>query len=83
MGCFGLTEPDHGSDPSSMVTNAKPVDGGYLLNGAKMWITNSPISDVAVVWAKLDGEIRGFLVERGFEGFTTPRSKARCRCVLL
>ena len=57
VGCFGLTEPDHGSDPSSMVTNAKPVDGGYLLNGAKMWITNSPISDVAVVWAKLDGEI--------------------------
>ena len=77
VGCFGLTEPDHGSDPSSMVTNAKPVDGGYLLNGAKMWITNSPISDVAVVWAKLEGEIRGFLVERGFEGFTTPKIEGK------
>ena len=77
VGCFGLTEPDHGSDPSSMVTNAKPVDGGYLLNGAKMWITNSPISDVAVVWAKLDGELRGFLVERGFEGFTTPKIEGK------
>ena len=77
VGCFGLTEPDHGSDPSSMVTNAKPVDGGYLLNGAKMWITNSPISDVAVVWAKLDDEIRGFLVERGFEGFTTPKIEGK------
>ena len=77
VGCFGLTEPDHGSDPSSMVTNAKSVDGGYLLNGAKMWITNSPISDVAVVWAKLDGEIRGFLVERGFEGFTTPKIEGK------
>ena len=77
VGGFGLTEPDHGSDPSSMVTNAKPVDGGYLLNGAKMWITNSPISDVAVVWAKLDGEIRGFLVERGFEGFTTPKIEGK------
>ena len=77
VGCFGLTEPDHGSDPSSMVTNAKPVDGGYLLNGAKMWITNSPISDVAVVWAKLDSEIRGFLVERGFEGFTTPKIEGK------
>ena len=77
VGCFGLTEPDHGSDPSSMVTNAKAVDGGYLLNGAKMWITNSPISDVAVVWAKLDGEIRGFLVERDFEGFTTPKIEGK------
>ena len=77
VGCFGLTEPDHGSDPSSMVTNAKAVDGGYLLNGAKMWITNSPISDVAVVWAKLDSEIRGFLVERDFEGFTTPKIEGK------
>jgi glutaryl-CoA dehydrogenase len=77
VGCFGLTEPDHGSDPSSMVTNAKPVDGGYLLNGAKMWITNSPISDVAVVWAKLEGEIRGFLVERGFDGFSTPKIEGK------
>lgn len=73
VGCFGLTEPDHGSDPGGMVTRAEKVDGGYLLNGAKMWITNSPISDLAVVWAKLDGSIRGFVVERGFEGFSTPK----------
>ena len=73
VGCFGLTEPDHGSDPSSMVTNAKQVDGGYVLNGAKMWITNSPIADLAVVWAKLEGDIRGFVVEREFEGFSTPK----------
>ena len=77
IGCFGLTEPDSGSDPSSMRTRAQRVDGGYVLNGAKMWITNSPIADVAIVWAKLEGEsekpIRGFLVERGFDGFTTPK----------
>jgi glutaryl-CoA dehydrogenase len=73
VGCFGLTEPDHGSDPGSMVTRAERVDGGYLLNGAKMWITNSPIADLAVVWAKLDGEIRGFVVEREFPGFSTPK----------
>ena len=74
VGAFGLTEPDHGSDPSSMVTNAKPVDGGYLLNGAKMWITNSPIADVFVVWAKTeDGVIRGFLLEREMEGLSTPK----------
>ncbi|KSB91549.1 acyl-CoA dehydrogenase [Caulobacter vibrioides] len=73
IGCFGLTEADGGSDPGSMRTVARKVDGGYVLNGAKMWITNSPISDVALVWAKLDGEIRGFLVERGTEGFTTPK----------
>jgi glutaryl-CoA dehydrogenase len=73
VGCFGLTEPDGGSDPASMRTNAKRVDGGYVLNGAKMWITNSPISDVCLVWAKLDGEIRGFLVDRGSEGLTTPK----------
>ena len=72
VGCFGLTEPDHGSDPGSMTTRAERVDGGYRLNGAKMWITNSPIADIAVVWAKLDGVIRGFIVERGFEGFSTP-----------
>ena len=72
VGCFGLTEPDHGSDPGSMVTKAEKVDGGYLLNGAKMWITNSPIADVAVVWAKLDGVIRGFIVEREMDGFSTP-----------
>ncbi len=73
VGCFGLTEPDHGSDPGSMVTRAEKVAGGYKLNGAKMWITNSPIADVAVVWAKLDGVIRGFIVERGTKGFSTPK----------
>ena len=73
VGCFGLTEPDHGSDPGSMVTRAVAVDGGYRLNGAKMWITNSPIADLAVVWAKLDGVIRGFVVERAFDGFSTPK----------
>ena len=72
VGCFGLTEPDHGSDPGSMVTRAERHGDSYLLNGAKMWISNSPIADVAVVWAKLDGVIRGFLVERGTPGFTTP-----------
>ncbi len=77
VGCFGLTEPDHGSDPGSMVTRAEPVDGGFVLNGAKMWITNSPIADLAVVWAKLDGVIRGFVVERGFEGFTTPKIEGK------
>tara|TARA_B100001765_G_scaffold214954_1_gene184525 strand:+ start:1139 stop:2314 length:1176 start_codon:yes stop_codon:yes gene_type:complete len=77
VGCFGLTEPDHGSDPGSMVTKAEKVDGGYLLNGAKMWITNSPIADVAVVWAKLDGVIRGFIVERGMDGFSTPEIQGK------
>ena len=72
VGCFGLTEPDHGSDPASMVTKAEKVTDGYLLNGAKMWITNAPIADVAVIWAKLDGTIRGFIVERGMTGFSTP-----------
>lgn len=72
VGCFGLTEPDHGSDPGGMITRAEKVEGGYVLNGAKMWITNSPIADVAVVWGKLDGVITGFVVERGFEGFSTP-----------
>tara|TARA_A100001037_G_scaffold155082_1_gene139762 strand:+ start:214 stop:1386 length:1173 start_codon:yes stop_codon:yes gene_type:complete len=72
VGCFGLTEPDHGSDPGSMVTRAEKTGNGYVLNGAKMWISNSPIADVAVVWAKLDGVIRGFLVERGTPGFSTP-----------
>ena len=80
IGCFGLTEPDHGSDPGSMKTTALKVDGGWVLNGAKMWITSSPFADVAVVWAKAkenpseDGVIRGFLVERDFEGFTTPKT---------
>ncbi|NCF45388.1 MAG: acyl-CoA dehydrogenase [Proteobacteria bacterium] len=77
VGCFGLTEPDHGSDPSSMVTNAKRVDGGFIMNGAKMWITNSPIADLAVVWAKLDGAIRGFVVERAFAGFSTPKIEGK------
>ncbi|MEE2692236.1 MAG: acyl-CoA dehydrogenase [Pseudomonadota bacterium] len=73
IGCFGLTEPDGGSDPGAMRTRAEKVQGGYRLNGAKMWITNSPIADLAVVWAKLDGEIRGFVVERGMDGFETPK----------
>ncbi len=73
VGCFGLTEPDHGSDPGSMATKAKKVAGGYQLNGAKTWITNAPIADIAIVWAKLDGEIRGFIVERGTKGFETPK----------
>ena len=73
IGCFGLTEPDGGSDPASMRTTAKKVSGGYSLSGAKMWITNSPVCDVALVWAKLDNVIRGFLVERGAKGFETPK----------
>ena len=77
VGCFGLTEPDHGSDPGSMITRADKIDGGYLLNGAKMWITNSPIADLAVVWAKLDGKIRGFIVERGMKGFETPKIEGK------
>jgi glutaryl-CoA dehydrogenase len=76
-GCFGLTEPDHGSDPGSMVTRAERVAGGYRLNGAKMWITNAPIADVAVVWAKLDDVIRGFIVERGVKGFSTPKIEGK------
>lgn len=77
IGCFGLTEPDYGSNPSGMVTKAEKVDGGYLLNGAKMWITNGTIADVAVVWAKLNGVVRGFLVEKGFKGFTAPEMKGK------
>ena len=73
VGCFGLTEPDHGSDPGSMATRAEAVDGGFVLNGAKTWITNSPIADIGVVWAKLDGIIRGFIVERGSAGLSTPK----------
>ncbi len=73
IGCFGLTEPDHGSDPGSMVTRAKTVPGGYSLTGAKMWITNSPVADVFVVWAKTDdGRIRGFILEKGWKGLTAP-----------
>jgi len=77
VGCFGLTEPNHGSDPGSMITVAKKNADGYVLNGAKMWITNSPIADLAVVWAKLDGKIRGFIVERGMPGFSTPTIKGK------
>jgi glutaryl-CoA dehydrogenase len=77
VGCFGLTEPDGGSDPASMRTNAKKVNGGYVLNGTKMWITNSPISDVALVWATLNGKIRGFLIERGANGFETPKIEGK------
>tara|TARA_R110000868_G_scaffold161287_2_gene391356 strand:- start:6626 stop:7843 length:1218 start_codon:yes stop_codon:yes gene_type:complete len=78
VGCFGLTEPDHGSDPGSMVTRAKKVDGGYIVNGAKMWITNSPIADIAVVWAKTEDDvIRGFVVERAFKGFSTPKIEGK------
>ncbi len=72
VGCFGLTEPDHGSDPGGMTTTASKYGNGYILNGAKMWITNGTIADVAVVWAKLDGEIQGFLVEKGTKGFSAP-----------
>ncbi|GIK79910.1 MAG: acyl-CoA dehydrogenase [Pseudorhodoplanes sp.] len=77
VGCFGLTEPDHGSDPGSMITRAEKVPGGYKLTGAKMWISNSPIADIAVVWAKLDGKIRGFIVERGTKGFETPKIEGK------
>ena len=77
VGCFGLTEADGGSDPAAMRTNAKRVDGGFVLNGSKMWITNSPIADVAVVWAKLDDAIRGFVVERGMPGFSTPKIEGK------
>ncbi len=73
IGCFGLTEPNHGSDPGSMVTRARAVDGGFRLTGTKMWITNSPIADVFVVWAKDDaGQIRGFVLEKGWKGLSTP-----------
>ncbi|MDB5128262.1 acyl-CoA dehydrogenase family protein [Mucilaginibacter sp.] len=75
MGCFGLTEPDHGSDPGGMVTNIKDAGDHYLLNGAKMWISNSPFADIAIVWAKDErGKIRGLIVERGMDGFTTPET---------
>lgn len=80
IGCFGLTEPDSGSDPGSMRTRARKVDGGWVLDGAKMWITNSPIAQLAVVWAKTGDDarsIRGFLVERGFPGFTTPKMRGK------
>jgi glutaryl-CoA dehydrogenase len=77
IGCFGLTEPDYGSNPSGMVTKAERADGGFVLNGAKMWITNGTIADVAVVWAKMGGTVRGFLVEKGMKGFTAPEMKGK------
>ena len=78
VGCFGLTEPDHGSDPSSMETRARKARGGYVLHGTKTWITNSPIADVFIVWAKDDaGEIRGFILERGMKGLSTPRIEGK------
>ena len=77
IGCFGLTEPDFGSNPGGMITKAEKVSGGYLLNGAKMWITNGTIADIAVVWAKLEGRVRGFLVEKGTGGFSAPETKGK------
>ena len=77
IGCFGLTEPDFGSNPSGMITNAKKIDGGYLLNGAKMWITNGSLANVAVVWAKYEGEVCGFIIEKGMKGFSAPEMKGK------
>lgn len=80
IGCFGLTEPDAGSDPAGMTTNAKKIDGGYRLSGAKMWISNSPIADVFVVWAKSEahnGKIRGFILEKGMKGLSAPKTKGK------
>jgi glutaryl-CoA dehydrogenase len=77
VGCFGLTEPNSGSDPASMTTHAKAVDGGYLLTGNKMWITNSPIADVFVIWAKLEGKIRGFVLEKGMQGLSAPKIEGK------
>ncbi len=77
IGCFGLTEPDFGSNPGGMITRAEEVSDGYVINGAKMWITNGTLADVAVVWAKLKGVVRGFLVERGMRGFSAPEMKGK------
>jgi len=77
IGCFGLTESDGGSDPGAMRCVAKTTQGGYILNGTKMWITNSPVADVAVVWANLDGKIRGFILEKGMKGFSAPEIKGK------
>jgi glutaryl-CoA dehydrogenase len=77
IGCFGLTEPDFGSNPSGMITRAEETADGYVLNGAKMWITNGTIADVAVVWAKLNGVVNGFLVEKGTKGFSAPEMKGK------
>ncbi len=77
VGCFGLTEPNHGSDPGSMEARAKKTDGGYIVHGNKMWITNSPIADVFIVWAKLEGEIRGFILEKGMKGLSAPKIEGK------
>ena len=78
IGSFGLTEPDHGSDPGGMTTRARAVDGGFRLNGAKTWITNSPLADVMLVWAKNDeGTIRGYILERGMDGLSTPKIEGK------
>jgi glutaryl-CoA dehydrogenase len=78
IGCFGLTEPDHGSDPGGMLTRARSVDGGYSISGSKMWISNSPIADVFVVWAKTDdGKIRGFILDKGMTGLTAPKIEGK------
>ncbi|MGF1508130.1 MAG: acyl-CoA dehydrogenase [Myxococcota bacterium] len=80
VGCFGLTEPDHGSDPGSMVSRARPADGGYLLSGSKNWITNSPIADVFIVWAKSEahgGKIKGFILEKGMDGLEAPKIEGK------
>lgn len=77
IGCFGLTEPNSGSDPASMATKAVAVDGGYRLTGTKMWITNSPVADIFVVWGKLDGVIRGFVLEKGMEGLSAPKIEGK------
>jgi glutaryl-CoA dehydrogenase len=77
IGCFGLTEPNHGSDPGSMETRAKKADGGWILQGNKMWITNSPIADVFIVWAKADGEIRGFILDKGMKGLSAPKIEGK------
>ncbi|MDE2458545.1 MAG: acyl-CoA dehydrogenase family protein, partial [Rhodospirillales bacterium] len=78
VGCFGLTEPDAGSDPAGMRTIARKVDGGYLISGSKTWISNSPIADICLVWAKDEaGDIRGFLIERGAKGLTTPKIEGK------
>jgi len=78
IGAFGLTEPDFGSNPGGMISHAEKTDGGYILNGAKMWITNSSIADVLVVWAKLDGVVAGFLLEKGMEGLSCPEITTKC-----
>jgi glutaryl-CoA dehydrogenase len=77
IGCFGLTEPNHGSDPGSMESRATKTDGGYILNGAKNWITNSPVADIFVIWAKLDGVIRGFILEKGMKGLSAPKIEGK------